>query len=129
MHYINKHIDINILLNDFLFFSIVVLTAADDNDTVTYQSFCDPFKNNGECSDNFDCRCSTIVPTGERICTLQIKCSSGMPCISNDSCNQTDSICVIDNRCSGQHLCYPLSLTSPDICPPLTTDDNKINGS
>ncbi len=104
-----------------------MLIAADENDTAPYQSFCDPSTNNGECSDNFNCRCSTIVPTGERICALQIKCSSGIPCNSNNSCNKTDSICVANNQCSGQRLCYPISLTSPDICPPLATNDNISN--
>jgi hypothetical protein len=115
-------------ISKYIYFCLaIVLIAADDNDTIPYQSFCDPFINNGECSDNFLCRCSTIVPTGERICTPQVICSSAMPCNSNDKCNRTDSICVVDNRCSGQHLCYPISLTSPDICPPLATNDNINN--
>ncbi len=104
-----------------------MLIAADENDTLPYQSFCDPLINNGECSDNFQCRCSTIVPTGERICTPQIICSSAIPCNASDKCNRTDSICVLDNRCSGQRSCYPISLTSPDICPPLATNDNINN--
>ncbi len=103
------------------------MITADDNETMTYQSFCDPLTNNGECSNNFDCRCSTIVPTGERICTPQIQCSSVLPCNSDDVCNRTDSICVMDHRCIGQRLCYPVSLTSPDICPPLATNDIITN--
>ena len=100
-----------------------VLIEADENEMVTYHSFCDPWKNKGECSDNFKCRCSTIVPTGERICALQIKCSSALPCDSNHRCNKTDSICVLNRHCSHRRLCYPISLTSPDICPPLATAD------
>ncbi|CAF1241260.1 unnamed protein product [Rotaria sordida] len=112
----------------FLFIcTYTVLFAVDDNEMIPYQSFCDPLKNNGECSDNFNCRCSTVVPTGERICTLQVECSLATPCNSADKCDTTDSICVIDNRCNGQHLCYPVSLTSPDMCPPLATNDNINN--
>ena len=92
-----------------------------------YQSFCDPSTNNGECSDNFRCRCSSLVPTGERICTLQVQCASAMPCNSNNKCDKTDSVCVIDNRCDDQRLCYPIALTDPDICPPLITIYNINN--
>ena len=98
--------------------------GADENESVTYESFCDPLKNNGECSDNFKCRCSTIVPTGERICALQMNCSSALPCKSNNRCDQKDSICVVNSQCGGHHLCYPISFTSPDICPPLATNDD-----
>ncbi|CAF4893693.1 unnamed protein product [Rotaria sp. Silwood1] len=68
------------------------------------------------------------LPTGERICTLQVECSDAIPCNSADKCDQTNSTCVIDNRCNGRHLCYPIAWTSPDICPPLATNDNINNG-
>lgn len=102
---------------------LLVLTLTNDIDLNLYESLCDPEKNNGECSNNFDCRCSIVVPTGEHICTLSLPCSSAVPCNSDNQCNSTNSICVIDQRCHHQHLCYPISLNSPDRCPPLTTNN------
>ena len=102
------------------------MISADDTEIVTYQSFCNPLMNNGECSNNFNCSCLVTVPTGERICALQIECSSAMLCRSNGNCDQPNSICVIDNRCNDQRICYPIASTNPDICPPIATND-KIN--
>ncbi|CAF3022671.1 unnamed protein product [Rotaria sp. Silwood2] len=100
----------------------------DDSEITSYQSFCDPLKNNGECSNNIDCRCLTVVSTGDQICTPHVECSRATPCNSTDKCDQNDSICVKDNQCNGQHFCYPAAWTSPDICPPLATNENINNG-
>ncbi|CAF3068879.1 unnamed protein product [Rotaria socialis] len=105
----------------------MIILASDENEIVPYQSLCHPSTNNGECSDNINCRCSTIVPTGERICTLSVECTSAIPCDSDYSCSATDSICVKDNRCNGAFLCYPIELSSPETCQPLATNDNINN--
>jgi hypothetical protein len=80
--------------------------------------------NNGECSDNNHCRCALLVPTEERICTLQVQCRMATPCDISNPCVRPNTICVRDRRCNDQQFCYPVSLTSPDLCPPLATIDN-----
>ena len=102
----------------------LVWVRAEENETVPYQSFCDPTLNNGECSDNFNCRCLSIAPTGERICILQMQCRFALPCNVTHQCTKPGTICVRDQRCAGEFFCYPTSFTNPDLCPPLATDDN-----
>lgn len=89
-----------------------------------YQSLCHPHLYNGECSENFACRCALIVSTQDTICTLQVQCSWGIPCNVDYSCSRPGTICVQDYRCGVQPLCYPIALSSPDICSPLATSDN-----
>lgn len=104
-------------------FSVVALIATDDSDSMPYQSFCHPSEHNGECSNNINCRCSTVMPTGERVCILKTNCSNTAACNANDICDDSQTICVTDSRCN-KPLCYPIASTSPDICPPLATSDN-----
>ena len=107
--------------------SILVLIRADEDDIVPYQSFCDPTVNSGECSDNFNCRCLSIAPTGERICILQVQCRFTPPCNATHQCTSPGTICVRDHRCAGEFFCYPTSFTNPDLCPPLATGDTMFH--
>lgn len=111
-------------MNYFAFLFITVLIATDENDHMPYQSFCNPSKHRGACSENINCRCLTIVPTGEQICTLQVNCTTATPCTADYTCNGVNSICVNDTGCNYQHLCYPIAYSSPDHCLPLTTTEN-----
>lgn len=94
-------------------------------DTIPNQSsYC--LTNNGSCSTSTYCACATVV-TGERICTQQMSCEYGTPCLPDNTCAKAGSACVLDPRCDNTPLCYSYVIFSPDLCPPLPVggDDKK----
>lgn len=82
---------------------------------------CDNADEYNSCSLNSDCGCllySFSVTKG--VCgSLTQTCSDFVPCQSpNDICPQSGYICVRHRRCHSLSLCYPLTMTQEDICPP-----------
>ena len=82
------------------------------------------FQNNG-CSSNTACAClhraDEIKQHKYGICALlERNCSKMTPCDETFACAQPNTICVRDDSCHSRNLCYPLSRTTSDVCPPRT---------
>ncbi|CAF0934983.1 unnamed protein product [Adineta steineri] len=59
--------------------------------------------------------CGFLWPT----CSRLVRCNS-----SDNSCLQLDTICVHHPQCEDFPLCYPVTMTNQNMCPPMK---NKIN--
>ncbi|CAF0762438.1 unnamed protein product [Adineta steineri] len=80
------------------------------------------------CSTNSACGCFSRVGTNgdSGVCGfLWPTCSSLVPCNTSDnSCAQSNTVCVQHPRCHDLPLCYPVTMSKQNICPPTI---NKIN--
>ncbi len=65
----------------------------------------------------------TATETGMCADTV-ISCSALPPCENdNRTCSTPNTVCVNNTRCNGP-VCYPLSLATPNACPPLNSRNN-----
>ncbi|CAF4100188.1 unnamed protein product [Adineta steineri] len=78
-----------------------------------------------QCSTNNACGCLHRIDATDNIgiCGfLRMTCSQFIPCeSSNSTCYEPDHICIYHPRCRSHPICYPLSMTDKEICPPKTT--------
>ncbi|CAF1622723.1 unnamed protein product, partial [Didymodactylos carnosus] len=101
-------------------FNLAILVPLEAAVCLSPEILCNPLTVDGECSSNSNCKClSTTTRWG--ICAAEcISCSALTRCQEdNVTCLMANTVCVIDSRCGNQPLCYPLELTSPNICPPV----------
>ncbi|CAF4660136.1 unnamed protein product [Rotaria socialis] len=78
----------------------------------------------GACSTNSACGClHHFYSNSLGLCGfVHDTCSDFVPCGPPlHSCNDTKSVCLSHPRCHNLPICYPVLLTAPEICPPVTS--------
>ncbi|CAF3619872.1 unnamed protein product [Rotaria sp. Silwood1] len=80
------------------------------------------------CSSNTACGCLRLASNNDNssICAyLSLSCSKLISCApNNQTCYQPRHVCVEHPRCQNRPLCYPIDMTTREICPlvlPTTT--------
>ncbi|CAF1154045.1 unnamed protein product [Adineta steineri] len=104
--------------------------------TVQIESqICEKKPQYGECSINSACGCFRLMGVNNNtgICGFRWPtCSRLVLCNSLDnSCSQSNTTCVQHPQCNDLPLCYPVTMTSQSICPPMKNEVNskwKQNG-
>ncbi|CAF1574544.1 unnamed protein product [Rotaria magnacalcarata] len=75
-----------------------------------------------QCSSNPGCRCLKLPgDTNAGKCSfLHVRCSELSSCFGkNQACLQPDHVCVQHPQCQVHPLCYPISMTTNTMCPPI----------
>jgi hypothetical protein len=85
-----------------------------------------------QCSTNNVCGClHSASSTGSSICGFRwLTCSELVSCVPNTHmCFEPDHVCVSHPDCHDLPLCYPLSMASQELCPPIPTSTTtcKLN--
>ncbi|CAF1192952.1 unnamed protein product [Adineta ricciae] len=99
----------------FLFFVFNLSIQADPQ-------ICDGLLQYDKCSTNPSCLClHSVSSNATGICALQsATCSELVSCVLNTSpCSQPNHICVRHPQCQNQPVCYPLSMATNQLCPPV----------
>lgn len=81
-------------------------------------SSCSTEAGSSPCSSSDLCGCATLT-AGGNVCTQQMNCEFGTPCLSNNTCEKENNHCVTDPRCSGTRICYASVLFTSEVCPPV----------
>ena len=89
-----------------------------DGSVGPHLSTCDTTPGSPACSSSDLCGCATLTEGGN-VCTQQMNCDFGTPCLSNNTCEKENNHCVLDPRCPGKSICYALVLFTPEVCPPV----------
>lgn len=104
----------------FPFDFLVVLVNTEDGSVGPHLSSCSTDAGSAPCSSRDYCGCATLV-SGGNVCTAQMNCDHGTPCLPNDTCEKANNHCVLDPRCPGKKICYALVLFTEEVCPPPTS--------
>ncbi|CAF1211222.1 unnamed protein product [Rotaria sordida] len=85
-----------------------------------------------QCSTNSACGCYYRADSDNiAICgSLWVTCSELVSCESlNNTCDEPNHICIHHPRCHNFPVCYPLSMSSPQICPEIIMTDTTTASS
>ena len=102
-----------------LFDLLLVFVTTQDGSVGPHPSSCSTDTGSAPCSNSSLCACATLL-SGGNVCTQQMNCDHGTPCLSNNTCEKERNHCVSDPRCPEKRICYAMMLFTEEVCPQLT---------
>ncbi|CAF3153377.1 unnamed protein product [Rotaria socialis] len=110
--------DQRVMQSRVMLFFIVILNVL----VLVKTQTCQGLTQYSQCSSNPGCRCLKLPgDTNAGKCSfLHVRCSELSSCFGkNQACLQPDHVCVQHPQCQVHPLCYPISMTTNTMCPPI----------